>query len=292
MTHMIRRVVEPGFRYQINQRSMSADGPVARAWGITAARCTIAIEAKLPDTGIEIYFNLGPNGRSLLDASNKPRTSHRSAWVIGPHGDVHRFAKELVDCDIIAMRLEPGTAPSVLGVPAEEIRDGVVDLDHFWGSFVGELTDSLYEARDISTRLRIVERAVAQRVMRRGTVDRTASAVCAALRDVGGQSVGRIATELGLTHRRVISLARELVGFSPATFRCVHRFRKVISQIHAHDEPRWARIAADAGYSDQPHLNHEFRRLSGLTPVEYAAVRSSVGEGFVPHLRVAPVRRS
>jgi AraC-like DNA-binding protein len=292
MTQIIRRVIEPGFRYQINRPGVNTDGPVSRAWGITAARCTVAIEAKVPDTAIEIYFNLGPNGRSLLDASNKPRTGHRSAWVIGPHGDVLRFAKELVDCDIVAIRLQPGTAPSVLGVPADEIRDVVVDLDLFWGTFVGELADSLHEARDISTRLRIVERAVAQRLMRGAPGDRTASAVCAALRDVGGQSVGRIATEFGLTHRRVISFARELVGFSPATFRCVHRFRNVISQIHSHDEHRWARIAADAGYSDQPHLIHEFRRLSGLTPAEYAAKRSSVGEGFVPHLRVAPVRLS
>jgi AraC-like DNA-binding protein len=290
MTHIIRRVSEPGFRYQINRPTVRAEWPVAGAWGITAARCTIAIEAKLPDTGIEIYFNLGPNGRSVLDASDKARSSHRNAWVVGPHGDVLRFAKELVDCDIIGVRLEAGSAPSMLGVPAEEIRDSVVDLDHFWGSDITELADSLHEARDISTRLRIVERTMARRLLRHGAVDPVASAVCAALRDVGGQSVSRIATRFGITHRRVISLARELVGFSPATFRCIHRFRHVVSEIHSRDDHSWARIAADAGYCDQPHLIHEFRRLCGLTPAQYAAQRSSVGEGFVPLLRIAHAR--
>ena len=291
MTQIIHRVIEPGFCYQINRPSVSADGLVSRAWAITAARCTIAIEAKLPDTGIEIYFNLGPNGRSLLDSSNKPVTGHRKAWVIGPHSDVLRFAKELVDCDVVAIRLEPGTAPSLLGVPAAEIRDAVVDLDLFWGAFVGELTDSLYEARDIATRLRLVERTLTKRMIGRGPVDRTAGMVCGALCELRGQSVERIATQYGLSHRRVISLAREYVGFSPASFRRVHRFRAVVSHIHSRDDYRWARIAAEAGYCDQSHLIHDFRDLSGFTPAEYAAKRSSIGEGFVPHLRVARTAR-
>jgi methylphosphotriester-DNA--protein-cysteine methyltransferase len=29
-----------------------------------------------------------------------------------------------------------------------------------------------------------------------------------------------------------------------------------------------------AGYFDQPHMNHEFRNLSGLTPMEYLARRN------------------
>ena len=45
-------------------------------------------------------------------------------------------------------------------------------------------------------------------------------------------------------------------------------------------------MAARLGYHDQAHMIHDFRKLTGLTPLEYAARRTSVGVGFVPHVRV------
>jgi AraC-like DNA-binding protein len=38
---------------------------------------------------------------------------------------------------------------------------------------------------------------------------------------------------------------------------------------------RWSELAADSGYSDQAHLNHEFRAFAGITPGEFMACRGS-----------------
>jgi AraC-like DNA-binding protein len=46
-----------------------------------------------------------------------------------------------------------------------------------------------------------------------------------------------------------------------------------LRRIASDGAPDWSRIAAECGYYDQPHLVHEFRRLSGLTPNEYLASR-------------------
>jgi AraC-like DNA-binding protein len=35
---------------------------------------------------------------------------------------------------------------------------------------------------------------------------------------------------------------------------------------HLDDDQSWARIAAESGYADQPHLIREFRRFTGTTP--------------------------
>jgi hypothetical protein len=34
-------------------------------------------------------------------------------------------------------------------------------------------------------------------------------------------------------------------------------------------------VALSCGYFDQSHFNHDFRRLSGLTPTEYLQVRTN-----------------
>ena len=39
----------------------------------------------------------------------------------------------------------------------------------------------------------------------------------------------------------------------------------------------WSAIASDAGYADQAHFIREFRTLTGVTPVAYAAEQHPVG---------------
>ncbi len=51
------------------------------------------------------------------------------------------------------------------------------------------------------------------------------------------------------------------------------RFQSALRQIESVPQPDWTSVALDCGYYDQPHLIHEFRRLSGLTPGEYIAAR-------------------
>ncbi len=50
-------------------------------------------------------------------------------------------------------------------------------------------------------------------------------------------------------------------------------------ELAANDRPAAAALAAE--YFDQPHLNREFRRISGLTPAEYRRIRP-VNPSHVP----------
>lgn len=47
------------------------------------------------------------------------------------------------------------------------------------------------------------------------------------------------------------------------------------------NRPDWARLAADFGFADQPHLVREFKSFSGLTPAAYlqttTGLRQDVG---------------
>jgi AraC-like DNA-binding protein len=71
----------------------------------------------------------------------------------------------------------------------------------------------------------------------------------------------------------------------PKTLQRLLRFQLVLEQVQRGlgDRSRpgasLARLAADAGYFDQPHLVHECVRLTGLTPtsfIEQTAARCGV----------------
>lgn len=75
----------------------------------------------------------------------------------------------------------------------------------------------------------------------------------------GGIPVCRLADSEGLSERHVQRLFCEWTGLSPKTFCRVVRFQFALGRL------RTGRFDPD-GYSDQPHLIREFRKLAGVTP--------------------------
>jgi AraC-like DNA-binding protein len=266
-----------------------ARGPVAEfareSWLVRAERCRMAAEAALPDTSVELYFNLGPTGRHISGRTPRASLPHRSAWIVGPRARPLFIEKETRDCDIVAIRLVPWVAHRVLGVPAAELRESMVDLDQFWGSLVQETRERLDATPDPHARLSIVERAVAHRVERSGAPDESALVrrLCQMAETEPSLTVGALAARFGLTHRRVIDAFDRTVGLKPKTFYRVRRLRRVFQLSGASPRLSWTTIAHRCGYYDQAHLINDFRQLTGLLPSQYVETKSSVGHGFVPH---------
>ena len=261
-------------------------------WVVQAERCYTSVESALPDGAAEIYFNLGPAGRHVVEApSPHPQTRqppHRAAWVVGPRDAALLVAKETADCDIVGVRLRAGAVAQVLGVPAAELAGRLVDLDCLWGAAAGEIRERLAAAGSLEERVRVVERAVLRRCARFAESDEGARvrALCASLA-AAGASVADVGLAFGVSHRRLIRLFDHHVGLKPKAYQRIRRLRSVMTVAGATPRPSWARLAARLGYHDQAHMIHDFRKLTGLTPREYAGRRTSVGTGFVPHVRVA-----
>jgi AraC-like DNA-binding protein len=69
------------------------------------------------------------------------------------------------------------------------------------------------------------------------------------------------------------------VGLSPKGLARVLRFRRALRGLdEAGGGPvSWARLAALAGYADQPHFIRDFRVFAGVTPAAYLRERRAVG---------------
>src|SRR5262245_40775097 len=99
------------FFQHVRQFTQGSLAELAReSWVVRAERCRMAAEAALPDTSVELYFNLGPTGRHISGRSPRATLPHRSAWVVGPRTRPLFIEKETRDCDIVAIRLVPWVA--------------------------------------------------------------------------------------------------------------------------------------------------------------------------------------
>jgi AraC-like DNA-binding protein len=161
---------------------------------------------------------------------------------------------------ISAIRLRPGAAGAVLGLPASEIRDLLCPATSVWGGQAAALEEALAEAGP-RQRLELLSAAVQRR---RAEPDRL---VVAAARHLAapGSRVGDVADELGISERQLHRRTLAAVGYGPKMLARVARLRGLIA---LPGEPL-ARRALEAGYASQAHMTDEVRRLTGLTPVRF-----------------------
>lgn len=176
----------------------------------------------------------------------------------------------------VGIRFRPGLASTVLGVPASELLDLRVDAAEILGSEpaarlaerVGGAAESSLPAAAVA-----LAEAVAGWLPRIAEPDRLVEATVAVLgRGVVGRPVGSLADALGVSERQFHRRCRAAVGYGPKTLDRVLRFRRFLALAETRPGAGLARLAADAGYADQSHLNRECARLAGATPARLVDV--------------------
>jgi AraC-like DNA-binding protein len=214
---------------------------VACLWENTAVQHRL--QRIVPDGCIDLVW-MGEPGLHVAGADTGPRMS-------GPVGT-----------PVSGIRLRPGAAGAVLGLPASEVLDQQVPLELLWPDLDGRVGEVLAEA-DTGQRLRIMTELV---LRRRTAPDRLVMAATHRLSEPGAR-VATVAADLGVGVRRLHRQTVAAVGYGPKTLARVARLRRLIA---SPDEPLAVR-AVTAGYASQAHMSDEVRRLTGTTPVRFLA---------------------
>ena len=227
----------------------------------------------LPDGAMELIVNLGDPQRLCSPDDPERQTVFRSSWVSGERTEPIVIA-EAGYVHLIGIRLRAGGAWPFLGVPLREFSDRVVELDTILGREADELRDRLGEAPNEDAQLDLAEAWLRQRMRSRTPPTR---AVSHALRTVqlgaNAARIGRMADEIGISHKHLLREFERCVGLTPKVFARICAFQRVIHSVGQRAGVNWADAAARCGYYDQAHLIREFRAFSGLTPANYLSKR-------------------
>ncbi|MEU8921193.1 helix-turn-helix transcriptional regulator [Kitasatospora sp. NPDC048545] len=157
------------------------------------------------------------------------------------------------------VRLRPGAAPALLGVPAHELRDRRVDLSDLRpGAEVRRLTERIDAASDPAVALEALALRLAAAAQ---PEDPQIRAVVAAL--AAGRSVAATAAAVGLGARRLHRRSLAAFGYGPKTLARILRMQGALAL--ARSGVPLAETAARTGYADQAHLARDVRELAGMT---------------------------
>jgi AraC-like DNA-binding protein len=172
----------------------------------------------------------------------------------------------------LGVRFRVGAAGAALGVPAAELLDLTVPLADVWGDDGDRIADAV--AREPT--LDVLARTIADRIAGTGPDWLVRAAATGTQPNIGDRHLRR--------------RFAEAVGYGPKTLQRILRFQRFLALAAETTQPDLARLAFDAGYSDQAHLTRECTRLAGLPPAQLlAAGAGPAGERSVSFKTAGPV---
>ncbi|MGW2226837.1 DUF6597 domain-containing transcriptional factor [Streptomyces formicae] len=177
-------------------------------------------------------------------------------FVAGP--DTHAYDPGGASGRYVGVRFYPGTAPALLGVPADELRDRRVELADLWtGAEARRLVERVDAARDPMAAL---ESLAAERASGVQAPDPLIAHVVRSL--AAGRSVAATAAAAGVNARLLHRRSLPAFGYGPKTLGRVLRLQRALALARAGTP--YAATAAAAGFADQAHLARDVKELTGL----------------------------
>jgi AraC-like DNA-binding protein len=255
------------------------DALVERIWDWEAPCQPHRFDRMLPSAQAQLVINLAEDETRVYDDALRCTRYSAAALDAPSHRSFVIDTAEQVRA--VGVVFHAGGAAPFFRERMDTLANGHVDLEALAGEGARGLRMRLLEAGTAEARLDVVQHWL----LRACAEARRHPAVAHALRMFDDapqlQRIGAVAAHCRLSPRRFGELFREQVGMSPKRYVRLRRFQRVVAQVHGRQRVEWAALAVDCGFHDQPHLAHEFRAFSGMTPGTYLAGQGPAA-GHVP----------
>ncbi|GAA0325500.1 helix-turn-helix domain-containing protein [Bacillus carboniphilus] len=230
-------------------------------------------EVILPNGKIEMIFALEGNYQVV----NRRTHKMKHAWLSGIHHEpleIHYNGKS----NLIGIRFYPHGIFPFLHVPIQETVNQVENLYAVWDVFYEEIFETLCMLKGQKNTYIALDQLLLRKITERKTSHHQVLAnIVEQIRMNPQQSIPKLAASIGFTQRHLNRLFKDHTGITPKLLSQIFRFEKAFSYLHSQSEEEVADIISTLGYYDQSHFNKEFKRFSGMTPLEYKqrAIESS-----------------
>lgn len=260
---------------------------VARLWTSQGVHAPgLDREHVLPSGRMHLVIRLDGPALRILDDGHHPTLRSIQGPVIG--GPRSRFYAKAVDAPVasIGAVLQPGASLALFGVCASELAERHTPLADLIGAAAADtLHAQLVQARGARQQLDLLCRWLTDRSAGASPLAPLVGHALAALARPG--SIDALVRASHYSHRGFLAQFKRASGLGPKRLARLSRFHRLLSALRpdAATTPL-SELALAHGYSDQPHMNREFRAMAGVTPQQYR----SLAPASMLHLPLAVAR--
>lgn len=189
-------------------------------------------------------------------------------------GHTNGFSDLLItdDLSLFSITFHPEGLMAFFRVPASELFNRSLPLCAVSPDLATRLTHSLEDAPDTLSRVAIAEKAftdLLHREIRKYEHSRMQHTIRIIKSTQGKAPITRLASEACLSRKQLERQFNDLVGVSPKQYLKTIRLQAALFRKATDPSISMAALACDCGYFDQAHLTHDFKTLTGLTPLQY-----------------------
>ena len=220
------------------------------------------LEAILPDAAPELIMHFG---------EPPERLSPSGQWVRQPRAFLIHAAFNSLQLatdhpiDMFAVRFRPWGLGVFSAQSLAEMIDVETPLVEVFGATGTKLVESFAQSACDKERIEIANRTF--RAMTPSRTEKVDQAIALSKMIAGGTARSSdLADALGVSERTFRRLWRGLTGIEYRKFTALMRFHRAVAMLDAGAD--LSAIAAECGYSDQPHMAREVKRIAGLPPID------------------------
>ena len=237
----------------------------------------------LPVASSNLMINLGEPFDVYKPDQVEPFITCTESWWVGVW-DTYHSVDWPRNVSFYGVHFKPGGAYPFLGFPLSEMNAQVVPLNTIWGSYASEIRERLCAAPTVQAGFAFLERQLLARLCAAPHAFHIVrNAVTEISQSHGALSIRGLSEQMGISQNHLSTQFKRLVGIPPKEVARFYRFAHVLRLIDSAKSPDLTRIAHQAQFYDQSHLNRDFVAFTGHSPTEYVQLRRRVEAEFPEH---------
>ena len=170
---------------------------------------------------------------------------------------------------IVGIRFRPGAFHAFWGGALAELQDKIIDVQQVFPQTDSRYIEHLLTLDDQAAIHDLLQLVRAKHPQPDANIELINEIITAIETDESLQTVTAVAKAFGRSERWLQQLFRDYVGIGLKWLLQRHKLLAAAQQIRESEEPNWATIAYDLGYSSQQHFITAFKQVLGKTPLQY-----------------------
>lgn len=173
---------------------------------------------------------------------------------------------------LFSITFQPLGASLFFSIPMNEFCDRNVPLRFVEAEFCDRMENELFEADSFDQKVAVAEKLLLKQLYKNETeheLKRIARSIELVNQNHHEAVLRELAGKACLSTKQFERVFNKVVGISPGRYLRIVRFQYAIYLKQMNRQISLTALAHDAGYFDQPHMIHEFRKLSGMTPSQF-----------------------
>jgi len=170
---------------------------------------------------------------------------------------------------IIGIRFRPGAFHAFWAGALADLQDKIIDVQQVFPQAEGRYIEHFLTLDDQAAIHDLLELLRAKHPQPDANIELINEIITAIETDASLQTVTAVAKAFGRSERWLQQLFLDYVGIGLKWLLKRHRLLAAAQQIRASDQPNWAAIAYNLGYSNQQHFITDFKQVLGKTPRQY-----------------------